>query len=247
MTAAPHRLGIVVEGPSDRRTIPGLIDRILVDEVAALDGHLERARTYVGLDAGNPFLAWADVHKEAARRRVPRRHGHFGGEPGIEDFRTAVLALRCFVVRDPQPAAAILVRDSDGKQEDRVKGLEQARKDGDWPFPVVIGVAHPMRECWVLAGFEPKTKKEAAALAALRKELGFNPTNRSDRLDASKETATKSPKRVLSELTGGDAEREENCWTDAALDDLRDRGVLNGLSSFMGEVEAKLVPVFAGR
>ncbi|HNN93150.1 MAG TPA: hypothetical protein PKI03_12810 [Pseudomonadota bacterium] len=41
----------------------------------------------------------------------------------------------------------MLLRDTDGHQA-RCRGLQQARQDRDrtWPFPVIIGAAHPRRE-----------------------------------------------------------------------------------------------------
>lgn len=246
MSAAPRVLGMVVEGPDDARTVPGLTDRVLLDAVPAIEEDPARIRTYRGLDASASFLPWSAVDRESRQRRVPRRHGHFGGEPAIEDARTAVHALQCFVGQEPQPAAVILVRDSDGKRDERVQGLEQARQDRRWPFPVLIGVAHTMRECWVLAGFIPETKQEKAELAALQKKLGFDPTVRSAELDAKNETAKRSPKRVLRNLTGGDKDREAQCWTDTDLARLHGRGADNGLSAFLREVEENLVPLFAG-
>ncbi|WP_437302459.1 hypothetical protein [Sorangium sp. So ce388] len=156
-----------------------------------------------------------------------------------------MLAVRCFVARDPQPRAVLLVRDSDGKEAERRQGLEQARRDAAWPFEVILGVAHPMRECWVLAGFIPGTKQETASLGDLRKELGFDPTARSQELDASNKKAKKSPKRVLDRLTGGEDEREARCWTDPPLGDLRQRGKDNGLAAFLSEIEDRLVPAFS--
>ncbi|WP_437729954.1 hypothetical protein [Sorangium sp. So ce1335] len=239
MTA--HRVGLVVEGPDDARTVPGLVDRVLTDAFSVPEGKLGQARSYCGIEPGASCVMWSSVH----HYRVPRRHGHFGGEPAIEDARTAVLALRGFVARDPRPRAVVLVRDSDGRAAERRQGLEQARQDADWPFEVILGVAHPMRECWVLAGFVPGTRQETASLADLRKELGFDPTARSHELDASSKTAKKSPKRVLDLLTGGENEREARCWTEPPLARLRERGRDNGLAAFLSEVEDRLVPALA--
>lgn len=245
MSTEPRLIGLVVEGPGDAHTIPKVVDRILVDGGATFADAPESARTFGGFVAASTFLAWRSVDHEA-KGRVPRRHGPFGGTPAIEDARTAWYALQCFVGRDPQPAAVLLVRDSDGKQEDRLKGLKQAREDAQWPFPVLIGVAHTMMECWVLSVFVPQDKKEIAALAALRKELGFDPTGRPEELTASNETAKRSPKRVLSKLTQGDEEREAECWNASSLALLRARGAKNGLADFVGEVEKHLSPLFAG-
>lgn len=247
MSAAPQLVGMVVEGPSDARTVPGLVDRVLRYEVPANGADLGSARAIRGLEPNAAFLAWHDVDQVVQQRRVPRKHGHFSGQPAIEDARTAWYALQCFVARDPQPAAVILVRDSDGKRDERTRGLAQARQEAAWPFPVVIGVAHTMLECWVLAGFTPETKQEKAELAALRKNLGFSPTERSEQLDASDEGAKRSPKRVLRCLTDDDREREARCWTDADLEVLRVRGQRNGLAAFLAEVSETLRPIFVGR
>jgi hypothetical protein len=247
MSSAPRPLGLVVEGPDDARTVPAVADRLLTHELHAHAPKLDRIRSYRGLHVDKPFLSWSAVDQEAARRRVPRRHGHFGGEPALEDARTAWYALQCFVAEDPQPAAVLLVRDSDGKLDERARGLKQAHDDRSWPFPVILGVAHTMRECWVLAAFVPEDKGEKIALAELRKELGFDPTLRSDQLDATKETSKKSPKRVLSRLTGDDLDREEQCWAGPGVDHLRARGEKNGLSAFLRELQEKLVPVFDGK
>lgn len=245
MSAAPRFLALVVEGPSDARTVPSVVDRILVHEVDGLEERLEAVRSFGGLAAGSPFLAWRGVDKEA-RGRVPRRHGSFGGARGVEDALTAWYALQCFVGRDPQPDAVLLVRDSDGKQDERRTGLEQARQEGRWPFPVVIGVAHTMLECWVLSAFVPRGKNEIAALAASRKELGFDPTARSDELTALNKAVEKRPKQVLAKLTDGDEEREAQCWQEADVEQLRARGAQNGLADFLDEVEEKLLPLFVG-
>ncbi|WP_437961936.1 hypothetical protein WME76_21335 [Sorangium sp. So ce119] len=238
---APRLLGMVVEGPDDARTVPGLVDGVLTNAFSVPEGEIGQARSYCGIELGASCVTWSSVH----RCRAPRKHGHFRGKPALEDARTAVLALRGFVAREPQPRVVVLVRDSDGREAERRQGLEQARQDAGWPFEVILGVAHPMRECWVLAGFIPGTEPEIDSLADLRKELGFDPTARSHELDASSKTAKKSPKRVLVRLAGGEHEREARCWTEPPLDRLRERGRNNGLAAFLSEVEDHLAPVFA--
>jgi len=245
MNAAPYLLGLVVEGPSDERTVPEIVDRVLNHRLPDQAEDLDGLRAFRGLDAGTRFLAWRKVDEASWQRNVPRVHGHFSGEPAIEDARTAVLALRCFHKENPQPAAVLLVRDSDGKNEERTRGLEQARNEFNWPFVVLIGVAHTMGECWVLAAFSPQSKKEQQALATLRKKLGFDPTVQSHALDAKKETAKKSPKHVLSCLLGKDHEREAECFREADIEHLRKVGAENGLAAFIEELEQRLVPIFA--
>lgn len=243
MTAAPLSLGLVVEGSSDARTMPQIVDRVLVAQVPINAEALDGVRAYRGLDAAKSCVLWRDLERISTQRRVPRRHGHFRGEPGVEDARNAVNALQCFVAENPQPAAVILVRDSDGKKDEREKGLEQARTERNWPFEVLVGIAHLMRENWVIGAFDPQDGDETAALTKLRAELGFNPAHRSELLDATNETAKKSPKRVLPLLTNDDHEREADCFREADIEHLRKTGAGNGLAAFVGEIEEKLVPL----
>jgi hypothetical protein len=120
------------------------------------------------------------------------------------------------------PDAVVLVRDAD-RQLERRTGLEQAREDRAWPFPVIIGLAVPNRENWVLTGFEPQE-----ALAQARRETG-------------------DLKRVLQLLVGDDYDREEACWTECPLEILTERGQSNGLAEYLEEVRTRLVPLFTGR
>jgi hypothetical protein len=55
-----------------------------------------------------------------------------------------------------------------------------------------------------------------------------------------RDNATRSPKRVLRELCGGDADRERCCWRETLLATLRDRGAENGLGAFLDEVRTLL-------
>lgn len=133
--AATQIIGLVVEGPDDARTVQQIYDDVL---------GLEKIK-WVGTTMESPYLTWNNIVVEARERRIPPRHGHFHDGPGVEDARMAVLALRCFISRNDPANAVVLVRDSDGKEMERRKGLEQARNDASWPFGVLIGVAHPMR------------------------------------------------------------------------------------------------------
>lgn len=227
MTRAVVRVAAVLEGSSDQRTAGALLKRLLADERVELVGH----------GPASPFLAWSRVAKESAGR-VPRYHGHFNGEPGVEDALTAVRALLLFNGLAERPAAVVLVRDSDGRPEDRRRGLSQAKKDRSWPFAVAIGVAHHMREAWLLAGFLPEDDGEKKRLEAERKSLGFSPVAQPHLLHAKDEQALKSAKRVLSALVEGDCAREERCIEGAPLEALRDNGAAAGLSAFMDEVLA---------
>lgn len=106
---------------------------------------------------------------------------------------------------------------------------------------IVIDLAKLEREAWVLAGFEPADHGEQERLADERKRLGFNPCEKSQELTACKDPhATRSAKRALNSLTGGDVERERECWSKTSLHQLRQRGADNGLADYLNEVETRL-------
>jgi len=68
-----------------------------------------------------------------------------------------------------------------------------------------------------------------------------------ERLSAFDEHAPRHAKRVLAALTGGDAERETRCWSEADLALLEGRGGGCGLADFITEVEQKLCPQIDNR
>jgi len=235
-------LGFVGEAQADFLTGSRLSDRILCAEVDWIeDDFLDSLRTWVGVEDGQAHLLWRLVRTIAEQRRV-KAHGHFGGHPGLPDARTSRLALLLFAGLEPQPGAVLLVRDTDGDTQ-RAVGMAQARDDRDWPFRVVIGAAHTKRECWVLAGFDPRDADEEERLKSESTELGFDPRERAEGLTAKHGQDKRSAKRVLGVLTGDDPDRESLCL-EADLDQLNARGWGTGLRSFLEEVRDSVVPLF---
>ncbi len=142
--------------------------------------------------------------------------------------------------------AVLLIRDVDD-QGKRRQGLEQARAIYSSLTRIIIGVAIPERECWVLSGFDPEDEEEERRLAAEIQKLGSDPCLRSHELTAGKDDqATRSPKRVLAVLTGGRWERQRKCWQATDLSVLADRGRANGLRDYLEEVRTLLVPLITG-
>ncbi|HEY8505534.1 MAG TPA: hypothetical protein VIL46_13200 [Gemmataceae bacterium] len=106
---------------------------------------------------------------------------------------------------------------------------------------IVVGLAVVEREAWVISGFDPQDDEETARLGAERQTLGFDPRLRSHELTACKnDQAVRSPKRVLRQLSGGNRDRERNCWTNTSLERLRERGSENGLAAYLQEVRDRL-------
>jgi hypothetical protein len=250
MSEASFEFGVVCEARADRDTACGLADRVLLEEVSWLDpATLDSCRRWRGSDSEQPLLKWANVKAELVRRGVQGIFGHFGGKPGLPDAYAARLALLVLATSERRPDAVLLVRDSDGDARRR-EGLEQARdfklNDKPWPFPVLIGVAEPKRECWVLAGFDPKSSEETARLESSERRLSFHPVREAHRLDAREHGAKNDAKRALEELTQGDKERERACLEETPLTALEERGGNTGLTEYLKEVRARLVPVLSG-
>lgn len=139
-----------------------------------------------------------------------------------------------------------MIRDQDNRHERRL-GLEQARRAFESEVCLVIGMAIPERECWVLSGFDPKDESERRELDAQRQKLGFHPCRESHHLTAcSDNLANRSPKRVHQELIRDDRDRERECWTATPLQVLAERGSANGLRDYLEEIQDRLVPLIDG-
>ncbi len=241
-----YALAVVCEAVADRRTATDLADRILCREIDWIEPEgLDSHRRWQGLAAGSSHLEWHEIRHQA-RVAGLKAHGHFGGEPGAPDAFVARLALLLLATSGQRPDAAVLIRDSDGQKE-RKLGLVQARSAKDWPFPVVIGLADPKRESWILAGFEPRDHREVDALAQIQREIGTDPRLQAESLSARAPGALRSAKRILNLLVGNDLDREKACWAECALENLARRGHASGLAEYLEEIRSRLVPIFTGR
>lgn len=238
-------LAVVCEADGDRRTACGLADRVLCREVEWIEPEsLAAYRSWRGLDEGRTFLKWSDAGT-LFRKSGLKAHGHFDGRPGAPDALAARRVLLLLHKAGFVPDAVLLIRDSDGDL-DRLAGLKQARAEWNEPVPIVLGLAHPKREAWVLAGFEPQDEDERARLKQARQSLGFDPRLHAHRLDAIEPGALHDTKRVAAELIGGLEEREESCWMECDLETLLERGGENGLAAYVQEIRERLVPLFRG-
>lgn len=248
------RILVVCEAPADFRTASELADRVLCERIAWLDeALLPSVRQWWELDPDHSFLRWDALDKVAETHgyRRLRARSRFGGEPGAADAAAAdrALQLAAFMGRSEGLVGVMLIRDSDGDGERR-RGLEQARildEGRTWPFRVVVGVAEPKREAWVLAGFEPQDAAEQRRLGDLRRELGRDPCVHSHEFDARTPRSKKELKGILERLTGGDLAREATCWQDTPLDHLKQRGQHNGLAAYLAEIDEHIVPLLTPR
>lgn len=247
------RLLVFCEAEGDFRAIAGLVDRVLREQGPAwFREHLEHyplddLRTWVG-PGDRPFFDVHHVYKDAQRRSISLPHNRFDGRKGAAGYlaaRTAFLVARHETRTSGALDAVIHVIDADNQGDARRDGQRDARTATlpSHDFAIVLGCPDLEREAWVLAGFEPENAVERERLAAERHALGFCPCDEAHRLRDHQDSAPRSPKRALRDLTRGDPEREERCWTEAPLDRLRARGVASGLRAFLDELGEHLVPL----
>ena len=252
---------IVYEDRADAEIATYLADRVLADSVSWLeqepnqnlqadDSPLNALREWIREYQGRR-LKWSEMDDLAAEIRLPKLRGFFNGEKGLADARSGRRALRVVTQLFGKIGAAVLMRDSD-QDESRRAGLEQARQEHcrqPDAFPVVIGVAKTKRECWVLSGFLAKTQAEETSFETERQRLGFNPLTRSEELTAQHDPDNdlRSAKRVLTQFTNSNPEREKECWMTTPMNHLRGCGANNGLSEYLDEVERILMPVVRRR
>jgi len=234
---------VVCEAEADRRAASTLADRVLSEAVEWIDATtIDHVRRYRGLDGHDSYVKWANMPEMADRHRI-FAHGFIRG---VQRQPEAVMAERALLlvkkVLPSHAGAVLLVRDAD-KDGRRRRGFDQARGAHAWSFQVIIGVADTKRECWVLAGYEPRDDAERALLEAERRELGFDPRHAAQELTASKDGARRDAKRVLKALTDGDRAREDACLEEAPLALLKERGASTGLADYLLE----LVPLFDPR
>lgn len=240
------RLGIACEDSGHYFAATQLVDATLVSEHPWLDGILEDCRTWRGCHEAHQWYKFdpADTHDLRpivldGQRIAPT--GHIRGRPLQPEAGMWRKILLLFCHADPRPDVVVLVRDLDGYPE-RLRGLEQVRRDLAWPFPVVVAAPQPEIEAWHVAGYAPQSPDEHRRLAACRARLSFDPTLQSERLTSHPNDALTDAKRVLTDLCIDDPDRRQRCLIDRSL--LRERGRSNGLAAFLAEVDRTIVPIF---
>lgn len=238
---------VVCEAPADFQIAADLTDRIIG---AILAVEPSTVRRWHESEPGRSHIRWIDLDKVAEARGFRLRpRSRFGEQPGAADAAAAdkALLLAMFIAKKEGLVGVLLIRDSDGYDERRI-GLNQARTTEpglQWPFSVTIGLAHPKREAWVLAGFEAQDAAEHKRLGELKQAIGSDPCVRSHELTARTKGSKRDIKRILEHLTDGDTAREPPCWQETPLDRLKERGQHNGLAAYLAEVDNHIIPLLS--
>ncbi len=232
---------LILEGNSDLRVVRGLAERALLE---ATPDFVADFFVWRGLESHQPYLLWRDVNVELRQRRMTRLYGKFNGLEGSPyAFRTRHALL---LAHHANPLAVVLVCDADNQPE-RLLGLQQAR-DSHFAdhYPVVVAVANPCREAWLVCGFTPQNNTEKNLLETLHQELSFQPCLQPERLKTA-DSHVRNAKTVLSRLTSGSLEREHQILELAVFSRLLEHGQNCGLTAFLEEVRSKLAPLLGVR
>ncbi len=248
---------VIVESSADYRIATDLATRIILDKIDWIEPYVATAFKWSGIQEATSYSCWRDIgkiRKEVEAQGIlhlPRFRSRTN-QPLKADGAIAIQALQLVALlqRDRPIKAVFLIRDLDNQSERR-RGLEQAReefKQRAVSLVTILGTADSKREAWVLNGFEPQNDREEAILVELRKALGFDPLLEAHRLrSVSREGAERirNVKVVVEQLTENNHEREAQCWTETALNLLRQRGVHTGLTAYLQEIEDQLIPILA--
>ncbi|MCA9980313.1 MAG: hypothetical protein KDD89_05760 [Anaerolineales bacterium] len=249
---------VIVENNADAQTAIQLAERVLIDQIDWLEQDiLVHLYQWSGLLEQTDCSCWKDIGRifdqyERSGWKRPKPIGHYKGNPLKADGTVAVKILHLVrhLQKDRQIRAVLFIRDID-KQPQRKLGLEQARdkylgRQLSSSLTIVIGTANRMREAWVLNGFFAADEDEENRLAEIIGHIHFDPCVNSHRLHADsydEPERQRNPKIVLEQLTNGNYEREQRCWTETDLSRLRERGTQTGLTAYLQEVEDRLVPI----
>lgn len=250
---------VVVEAKADAEMATRLAERVLLDTVDWLDPELlPYCIQWRGLAENTPYSLWSgDLNKREkldqiaqtlGLKKMPKTLGHSPDGP-LQDYgaaaRKAITLTRLLQDQRPEIQGVLLVIDLDIKSADRKVGLEQVRQEDSQqaaPLQIILGVANPKREAWVLNGFIPANKQEEEILETLKKELQFDPCVDAHRLRAPRidPDQSRNIKKVLARLTQGSQNREQQCWEETSLDRLKEQGQNTGLTDYLGEVSQYL-------
>lgn len=214
--------------------------------------HAADGVTWHDAERGEQMLRWADISKRCDELRVPKVLRPGRGHGFHAATRALNLLLRLVDGSAAEVARVVIVHDTDGDDAWRASLLaardewlaehraSMARLDVD----VAVGVAHPEHEAWVIAAFIPRTEAEREVLEALRRELGFRPTEHPERLASGREVHRRDAKRVLDALVAGAPSRRAEILEEAALEMLVAVGATCGLADFIVELVTRAATIW---
>ncbi len=208
---------VVVEAEADFRIASVLADRVFREKAEPwVAENLDALREWFGFFPESKFVCWKALHSvegEMFEGKIPRMLGHLNGEPLGSDgvlARRVLQMAKLAAQKTPSLKGILLMKDVDTHNQAKKQrdALERVRQSEEGAFAVVLGLANPKREAWVLNGFVLESEEEKTQHTELKKQLGFDPCTEAHRLRTVSHSSTKEQardvKNVLEGLTGGD-------------------------------------------
>lgn len=259
MTEAHREFIVLVEAEADFVTATGIAEKVIweyspewVREVLEISP--SSLFSWAGLIAETPFSCWSNYkiiesQFEQNGYRPPRFLGH--DHPRTPDYAAGkkVLLLIEFIKNRYQRniPAVLFIRDGDNQAEDRLSSFIALRNEySKIDIQVIVGLAVPKREAWVLNGFDPQNENEIQLLDKVRRELTLDPCTEAHRLRGKVNQPgieLRDIKRVLMELVDNNPLREEQCWRTTSLDILITRGNETGLTDYIDNIREFMIPI----
>ena len=244
-----NHIVVVCENTGDAVVARGFGQRVLLENIEWMRDlnsiEPEALPTWGGLTATMTFTSWVSISRLYNDSSLPNiRSLEINGQPPEPDALTALKAFR--LAEQVAPLAVVLLRDIDAVDARR-NGLAQARDKYQQtslaPIPCIIGLPDRYQEAWLLAGFQPRNPRETKALADACRDLeSVHPTREAHRLNGA-QGEMRHAKTIWERLSNRDEARAEACWTVTLLEDLHKHGVGCGLSAYLEEIRARVVPL----
>jgi hypothetical protein len=259
MTEAIREFIVLVEAEADYVTATGIAEKVIRENAPEwlreiLELSPSSLFSWAGLISGTSFSCWANYRNIASQFeqsgfRSPRFLGHDTALKFDYAIGWKVLQLIDFIKHNDQRniPAVLFIRDADHQARERLNSLNALRDGFSVNGPqVIIGLAIPKREAWVLNGFDPQTEDEIKLFKKVRGELDLDPCTEAHRLRGKINQPgieSRDIKRVLMELVDNNPSREEQCWQTTSLAVLIARGRETGLTDYIENVRAFLIPL----
>lgn len=253
--SSPPEFIVLCEAQADATIACSLADRVLCEDEQSPEwlepAILDALRRWVGFDPNESFTTWSslpDIANNLALR-IPRSLRRESPDQRNQyDYpvaRKAILLTIALQKKRPSIRGLLLIRDMDQQEKERKDSLIKARDDAQPPtLTVVLGMASPKREAWVLNGFRYQSDEERDRLKAEKDKLKFDPCLEVHRLNG-RRGEDRDIKRVLAVLTDGNPDRERDCWEQTPLPALRRNGPHTGLAAYLDEVRDRLLPLLS--
>jgi len=262
VSESAHRFALIAEDSANAHTSSTLVDRAIGEDCSVEwlrqlweepSRTTTRAWTPIDGDTGERFEHGSYSKLTNLPKLVPRVHALrvAGGGKAVE-IAKAIAAIEWTSTCD-HAAAAVIAYDADDDPKDELRICQEfesrrARFEEAHPGCVLLlALARPEAEAWYIAALA-LGQVDGEELAALRRELGFDPLQHPERLRSTSDDSPRDAKRVCRRLVAGRARGEVGeCVASIPLGEWTTRGAGCGVEALERAVIDRLIPALQGR